>query len=75
VIHEFTEACAPNTVAHGHLDLLSDLLVLGASEPWYPARKVRVSRKASKYPFVNLQFGSVRWQYDSRSHTPVEKEQ
>ena len=45
---------ANNTVAHGYLDLLSDLLVLGASEPWDPARKVRVSRKASKYPFVNL---------------------
>jgi predicted AAA+ superfamily ATPase len=45
---------ANNTVAHGYLDLLSDLLVLGASEPWDPTRKVRVSRKASKYPFVNL---------------------
>ncbi len=45
---------ANNTVAHGYLDLLSDLLVLGASEPWDPARKIRVSRKASKFPFVNL---------------------
>src|SRR5579863_1894230 len=45
---------ANNTVAHGYLDLLSDLLALGTSEPWDPARKVRVSRKASKYPFVNL---------------------
>jgi predicted AAA+ superfamily ATPase len=45
---------ANNTVAHGYLDLLSDLLVLGTSEPWDPSRKVRVSRKASKYPFVNL---------------------
>ena len=45
---------ANNTVAHGYLDLLSDLLVLGTSEPWDPGRKVRVSRKASKYPFVNL---------------------
>jgi predicted AAA+ superfamily ATPase len=34
--------------------LLSDLLVLGTSEPWDPGRNVRVSRKASKYPFVNL---------------------
>ncbi len=25
-----------------------------ASEPWDPVRKVRVSRKASRYPFVNL---------------------
>ncbi len=45
---------ANNTVAHGYLDLLSDLLVLGTSEPWDPGRSVRVSRKASKYPFVNL---------------------
>jgi predicted AAA+ superfamily ATPase len=45
---------ANNTVAHGYLDLLSDLLVLGTSEPWDPNRNVRVSRKASKYPFVNL---------------------
>jgi predicted AAA+ superfamily ATPase len=45
---------ANNTVAHGYLDLLSDLLVLGTSEPWDPGRNVRVSRKASKYPFVNL---------------------
>jgi predicted AAA+ superfamily ATPase len=44
---------ANNTVAHGYLDLLGDLLVSGASEPWGPARKVRISRKASKYPFVN----------------------
>ena len=45
---------ANNTVAHGYLDLLGDLLVLGACEPWDPARNVRVSRKSSKYPFVNL---------------------
>jgi predicted AAA+ superfamily ATPase len=45
---------ANNTVAHGYLDLLGDLLVLGVSEPWDAARRVRVSRKASKYPFVNL---------------------
>jgi predicted AAA+ superfamily ATPase len=45
---------ANNTVALGYLDLLADLLVLGTSEPWDPSRKVRVSRKASKYPFVNL---------------------
>jgi len=32
---------ANNTVAHGYLDLLSDLLVLGTSEPWDPARKGR----------------------------------
>jgi predicted AAA+ superfamily ATPase len=42
---------ANNTVAHGYLDLLGDLLVLGACEPWDPARNVRVSRKSSKYPF------------------------
>jgi uncharacterized protein len=45
---------ANNTVAHGYLDLLADLLVLRTCEPWDPGRKVRVSRKASKYPFVNL---------------------
>jgi predicted AAA+ superfamily ATPase len=45
---------ANNTVAHGYLDLLSDLTVLGTNEPWDPSRRVRVSRKASKYPFVNL---------------------
>jgi predicted AAA+ superfamily ATPase len=45
---------ANNTVALGYIDLLTDLLVLGTSEPWDPGRKVRVSRKASKYPFVNL---------------------
>jgi len=45
---------ANNTVALGYIDLLADLLVLGTSGPWDPGRKVRVSRKASKYPFVNL---------------------
>lgn len=45
---------ANNTVAHGYLDFLTDLLVLGTSEPWDPGRKARVARKASKYPFVNL---------------------
>ncbi len=45
---------ANNTVAHGYLDLLADLLVVGTTEPWDPSRKTRVPRKASKYPFVNL---------------------
>ncbi len=45
---------ANNTVAHGYLDLLADLLILGTSEPWDPARRIRMSRKSSKYPFVNL---------------------
>jgi predicted AAA+ superfamily ATPase len=45
---------ANNTVAHGYLDLLSDLLVVGTTEPWDASRKTRMPRKASKYPFVNL---------------------
>ena len=60
---------ANNTVAHGYLDLLSDLLVLGASEPWDPARKVRVSRKASKYPFVNL-LAANTWSTNHTRHRP-----
>jgi predicted AAA+ superfamily ATPase len=57
---------ANNTVAHGYLDLLSDLLVLGTSEPWDPGRNVRVSRKASKYPFVNLLAANT---WSSNRHT------
>jgi len=45
---------ANNTVAHGYLDFLSDLLILGTSEPWDASRSIRMARKASKYPFVNL---------------------
>lgn len=45
---------ANNTVAHGYLDLLADLLVLGTTEPWDSSRRIRQPRKASKYPFVNL---------------------
>jgi len=60
---------ANNTVAHGYLDLLSDLLILGTSEPWDPGRKIRVSRKASKYPFVNLLAANTWWK--NRYTTPA----
>ena len=52
---------ANNTVALGYLDLLSDLLVLGTTEPWDPSRKIRLARKASKYPFVNLLAANTWW--------------
>jgi predicted AAA+ superfamily ATPase len=60
---------ANNTVALGYIDLLTDLLVLGTSEPWDPGRKVRVSRKASKYPFVNL-LAANTW-FANRHTTPA----
>jgi predicted AAA+ superfamily ATPase len=63
---------ANNTVAHGYLDLLSDLWVLGATEPWDPTRRVRVSRKASKYPFVNLLAANTR--STNRHTTPASLE-
>ena len=63
---------ANNTVALGYIDLLADLLVLGTSEPWDPGRKVRVSRKASKYPFVNL-LAANTW-FANRHTTPASLE-
>jgi predicted AAA+ superfamily ATPase len=60
---------ANNTVAHGYLDLLSDLLVLGTTEPWDPGRQIRLSRKASKYPFVNLLAANTWWK--NRYTTPA----
>lgn len=63
---------ANNTVALGYLDLLSDLLILGTGEPWDPSRKIRVSRKASKYPFVNLLAANTWWQ--NRYTTPASLE-
>jgi predicted AAA+ superfamily ATPase len=48
-------------------------LVLGTSEPWDPGRKVRVSRKASKYPFVNL-LAANTW-FANRHTTPASLEQ
>ena len=60
---------ANNTVAHGYLDFLTDLLVLGTSEPWDPSRRTRVPRKASKYPFVNL-LAANTWR-KSRHATPA----
>ena len=60
---------ANNTVAHGYLDLLGDLLVLGTSEPWDPSRKIRVPRKSSKYPFVNLLAANTWWK--NRYTTPA----
>jgi len=60
---------ANNTVAHGYLDLLGNLLVLGTSEPWDPNRNIRVSRKASKYPFVNLLAANTWWK--NRYTTPA----
>jgi uncharacterized protein len=52
---------ANNTVAHGYLDLLGDLLVLGTTEPWDLSRHTRAPRKASKYPFVNLLAANTWW--------------
>ncbi len=63
---------ANNTVAHGYLDFLSDLLVLGTSEPWDPSRRVRLPRKASKYPFVNLLAANAWWK--NRYTTPASLE-
>jgi uncharacterized protein len=63
---------ANNTVARGYLDLLSDLLVLGTTEPWDPGRKARPSRKASKYPFVNLLAANTWWK--NRYTTPASLE-
>jgi predicted AAA+ superfamily ATPase len=63
---------ANNTVAHGYLELLGDLLVLGTSEPWDPSRNIRVSRKASKYPFVNLLAANTWWK--NRYTTPASLE-
>ena len=60
---------ANNTVAHGYLDFLTDLLILGTKEPWDPARKTRVPRKASKYPFVNLLVANTWWK--NRYTTPA----
>jgi len=60
---------ANNTVAHGYLDLLGDLLILGTSEPWDPSRNIRVSRKASKYPFINLLAANTWWK--NRYTTPT----
>jgi predicted AAA+ superfamily ATPase len=52
---------ANNTVALGYLDLLADLLVLGTTEPWDSSRGIRLPRKASKYPFVNLLAANTWW--------------
>jgi predicted AAA+ superfamily ATPase len=60
---------ANNTVAHGYLDLLGDLLVLGVTEPWDPGRRTRLPRKASKYPFVNLLAANTWWK--NRYTTPA----
>jgi uncharacterized protein len=62
-----------STVALGYLDLLADLLVLGTSEPWDPGRKMRMPRKASKYPFVNL-LAANTW-LANRHTTPASLEQ
>ena len=54
---------ANNTVAHGYIDLLADLLILGTSEPWDPGRGIRMPRKSSKYPFVNLLAANTWWKH------------
>lgn len=54
---------ANNTVAHGYIDLLADLLILGTSEPWDPDRRIRMPRKSSKYPFVNLLAANTWWKH------------
>jgi predicted AAA+ superfamily ATPase len=64
---------ANSTVAHGYLELLDDLLVLRTSEPWDPSRNIRVPRKASKYPFVNLLAANTWWK--RRYTTPASLQQ
>jgi len=44
---------ANNTVAAGYVELLADLLCLGVSRAWDASRKVEVTRKRAKYPFIN----------------------
>jgi predicted AAA+ superfamily ATPase len=64
---------ANNTVAQGYLEFLSDLLILGTCEPWDVSRNIRLSRKASKYPFVNLLAANTWWK--NRYTTPAALEQ
>jgi predicted AAA+ superfamily ATPase len=63
---------ANNTVAHGYLSLLNDLLVLGTTEPWDLSKRTRVPRKSSKYPFVNLLAANTWWK--NRHTTPTSLE-
>jgi predicted AAA+ superfamily ATPase len=63
---------ANNTVARGYLDLLGDLLILGTTEPWDLSRNIRVPRKSSKYPFVNLLAANTWW--ENRYSTPASLE-
>jgi uncharacterized protein len=64
---------ANNTVAHGYLDLLGDLLVLGTTEPWDASRRVRAPRKASKYPFINLLAANTWWAHRYTTPGALEK--
>lgn len=51
---------ANNTVAAGWIETLSDLLCVGTSPSWDPARRAEVPRKPAKFPFVNL-LAAVAW--------------
>jgi predicted AAA+ superfamily ATPase len=55
---------ANNTVAAGWIEMLSDLLCVGTSAAWDASKRVEVSRKPAKYPFVNLLAATV-WSPDA----------
>jgi len=51
---------ANNTVAAGYVELLADMTVLGISHAWDESRRVRVTRRPAKFPFINL-LAAVAW--------------
>jgi predicted AAA+ superfamily ATPase len=45
---------ANNTVAAGYLELLADLMCVGAAYEWDASRRIAVRRKPAKFPPINL---------------------
>ncbi|GMV38437.1 MAG: hypothetical protein AMXMBFR64_01530 [Myxococcales bacterium] len=45
---------ANNTVAAGYIELLADLTCVGIAQAWDASRRVRLTRRPAKFPFINL---------------------
>jgi len=51
---------ANNTIAAGFVELLADLMCVGIAHAWDASRRVALTRKPAKFPFLNL-LAAVAW--------------
>lgn len=55
-INQLTKDCgaANNSILQGYLDILIDSLALATATPWDPGKQRPITRRPSKFPWINL---------------------